>query len=798
MVVELSYDKARRRCRVDIVSCKSTAELAPLLQIIGQERAMRALQFGLKMKDGGYNIYVSGMSGTGRKTAIVNFLTEKAKDMPTPPDWCYVNNFKDENAPNALKLPAGMGREFRDAMDKFVDEMKKALTKAFESEDYSQRRVSTLKGFEDEKNKLWQQMNEKASEYGFVIQRSPIGIAMVPVINGQPIGEEQFGLLPPKIKEQIQARKEKLQDDFRTALHQLRDVDRKAETAVDEFNKGVASYAIDHLFASLLDKFGKITEVSGYLDSVKGDILGNLSSILGVGQQQQQAQLPFMFGAMSQDPTTSYKVNLVVDNSELKGAPVVMELNPTQNRLFGMAEKEARFGALITDYTMIRGGSAHKANGGFLVLPVEDVLINPLSWDSLKRAITNRKLEIEEIAQRLGYMATKTLTPESIPFDAKVILVGNPQIYYLLYEMDRDFKEIFKVKADFDTTMDRSEENVKMYAAFMCTICTKEGLKHLDSSGIAEVVEYSSRLAEDQDKLSTQFANVADIIKEANYYATEDGSEYIAAKHVLKALKEKVYRSNLVEEKIEEMVEKGIILVDTDGERVGQINGLAVLGAGDFIFGKPNRITVSVGVGKKGIIDIEREAQMGGPIHTKGVQILSGFLNERYAKEIPLSLTARLVFEQSYSGIEGDSASSTELYAILSALSEKPIKQYLAVTGSVSQKGEVQAIGGVNQKIEGFYELCKSRGLNGKHGCVIPESNVKHLMLKEEIVEAIKAKKFHLYPVKTIDEGVEVLTGVPAGEMQKNGSYPEGTVNYLVQKNLNGLAERARQWKESE
>jgi len=364
--------------------------------------------------------------------------------------------------------------------------------------------------------------------------------------------------------------------------------------------------------------------------------------------------------------------------------------------------------------------------------------------------------------------------------------------------MDRDFKEIFKVKADFDTTMDRSEENVKMYAAFMCTICTKEGLKHLDSSGIAEVVEYSSRLAEDQDKLSTQFANVADIIKEANYYATEDGSEYIAAKHVMKALEEKVYRSNLVEEKIEEMVEKGIILVDTDGERVGQINGLAVLGAGDFIFGKPNRITVSVGVGKKGIIDIEREAQMGGPIHTKGVQILSGFLNERYAKEIPLSLTARLVFEQSYSGIEGDSASSTELYAILSALSEKPIKQYLAVTGSVNQKGEVQAIGGVNQKIEGFYELCKSRGLNGKHGCVIPESNVKHLMLKEEIVEAIKAKKFHLYPVKKIDEGVEVLTGVPAGEMRKDGSYPEGTVNYLVQKNLNGLAERARQWKESE
>ena len=798
MVVELSYDKARRRCKPNVISCKSTAELAPLQQIIGQDRALRALQFGLKMKDGGYNIYVSGMPGTGRKTTIVNFLTEKVKDMPTPSDWCYVNNFKDENAPNALKLPAGMGREFRDAMDKFVDEMKKALTKAFESEDYSQRRASTMKGFENEQNKLWQQMNEKASGYGFVIQRSPIGIAIVPVINGQPIGDEQFGLLPPKLKEQIQTKKDKLQDDFRATLRQLREVDRKAETTMDEFNKSVASYAIDHLFTSLLDKFGKIEEVSEYLDSVKKDILDNLPSILGTGQQQQQAQFPFMFGAMSQDPTTNYKVNLIVDNSELKGAPVIMELNPTQNRLFGMMEKEARFGALVTDYTMVRGGSAHKANGGFLVLPIEDVLTNPLSWDSLKRAILNRKLEIEEIAQRLGYLTTKTLTPEPIPFDAKVILVGNPQIYYLLFELDRDFKEIFKVKADFDTTMDRSESNVMMYAAFMCTLCTKEGLKHLDSSGIAEVVEYSSRLAEDQDKLSTQFANVSDIIREANFYAAEDGSESIASKHVTKALEEKVYRNNLIEEKIEEMVEKGIILVDTGGEKVGQINGLAVLGAGDFIFGKPNRITVSVGVGKKGIIDIEREAQMGGPIHTKGVQILSGFLNERYAKETPLSLTARLVFEQSYSGVEGDSASSTELYAILSALSEKPIKQYLAVTGSVNQKGEVQAIGGVNQKIEGFYELCKARGLNGEHGCVIPESNVKHLMLKEEVVEAIKAKKFHLYPVKTIDEGIEVLTGTPAGERQRDGSYPEGTVNYSVQKNLTSLAERAREWKETE
>ena len=797
MVVELSYEKARKKCVSEIADCASTAELEPLQQIIGQDRAVKALQFGLKMKDGGFNIYVSGMAGTGRKTTIVNFLQEMAKEMPVPPDWCYVVNFKDPTQPNALKLPAGKGKAFRDDMEKFVEDVKKELQKAFESEDYAQKRTSTVKKFDDEKNKLWQDINKKANEVGFILQRSPIGIALIPVINGQPVADEQFASLPPKIREQIRVRRESLQDDFRSAFRQFRDLEKGSEEAIDKFNKEVASFAMDHLIETLLEKYGTIEEIKDFLTEIKNDILDNLTTILTAGQPQQQQQaLPFLMPGLTEDPTNNYKVNLIVDNSDLKGAPVISEMSPTQPHLFGIVQKEARFGALLTDYKMIRAGSAHKANGGFLVIPVEDLLMDAIAWDSLKKTITSRKLTVEDIAQRLGYIATKTLTPEPIPFDAKVILIGSPDLYYLLYQLDRDFKEVFKVKADFDTTMVRSEDNVKMYASFMCTLCKKESLRHLDKSGIAAIIEYSSRLAQDQDKLSTWFARVSDIIKEAAHYAEQEGTEFTTAKHVEKALEERVYRSNLIEQKMEEMIEEGTILVDTTGEKVGQINGLSVLSLGDFSFGKPSRITVSVGVGKKGIIDIEREAQMGGPIHTKGVQILSGFLNDRYAKEFPLSLTARLVFEQSYSGVEGDSASSTELYGILSALSEKPIKQHFAITGSVNQKGEVQAIGGVNEKLEGYYQLCKARGLDGNHGVVIPASNIKHLMLRQEVVDAIKDGKFHIYPVSSIDEGIEVLTGVKAGTLGKDGKYSTGTINRLVQDHLAEMAEKVKGYNE--
>ncbi len=578
-------------------------------------------------------------------------------------------------------------------------------------------------------------------------------------------------------------------------MRELRNLEKEAQSAVEELNKEVANYALDPLFSELIEKYEDIEEIKEFLQDVKEDILDNLEMILGQEQKEEGPQLPPFLRGMAKDPTDRYKVNLIVDHSDLKGAPVEVQMNPTYQRLLGTVEKEARFGALVTDYTMIRSGSLHKANGGFLVIPVEDLLTNPLSWDGLKRALMNEEIEIEEIAERLGFLTTKSLRPESIPLNAKVILTGVPRFYHLLYVLDKDFKELFKVKAEFDTTMDRNDQNIKKYASFICTLCGKENLKHLDPSGIEAVIEFGSRLAADKEKLSTLFSEVSDIIREANFYAEEEKTDHISREHLERALEEKIYRSNLIQKKIEEMITRGTLLIDIEGEEVGQVNGLSVMSLGDYQFGRPTRVTAALGVGREGIIDIEREAEMGGPIHTKGVQILSGYLNEKYAEDKPLSLTARLVFEQTYSGVEGDSASSTELYALLSALSGKPIKQYLAVTGSVNQKGDVQAIGGVNEKIEGYYEVCKAKGLNGKQGVIIPESNVKNLMLKKEVVDAIKEGEFHIYPVKTIKEGIEALTGIQAGEKKPDGTYPEDTINHIVQRRLTEMAESVRKYK---
>ena len=516
MVEELSYEQARRRCPDDILSCESTAELEPLDQILGQDRAVRALQFGLKIKERGFNIYVAGLPGTGRKTAIISFLEEIAKTRPVPSDWCYVNNFDDSLRPNGLRLPAGKGLLFQRDLEWFVIEMPKALKRAFESEEYTEKREETMKVIENERDQLTKQTNQMAQQEGFILQRSPIGLLLVPIVKGRPISDQEFAQLPPRVQDEIQGRREAPQNKMRNALRYLRDLDRKAEATVEELNREVAAFAMDSLFSTLLEKYGSIDEVQGYLEDVKKDILDNLAVILGQGEPQ-QPQLPFPLPRLQEDPTNRYRVNLIVDNSKLEGAPVVMELNPTHQRLFGMTEKEASFGALVTDYTMIQGGSAHRANSGFLVVPVEDLLTQPLAWDSLKRTIMNERLEIEEIQERLGFMITKTLRPEPIPFDAKVILIGNPQLYYLLYQLDRDFKELFKVKADFDVTMDRNDENAKRYASFICAVCKKEDLKHLDPSGIAAIVEYSSRLASEQKQLSTRFAADADTNREPSF-----------------------------------------------------------------------------------------------------------------------------------------------------------------------------------------------------------------------------------------------------------------------------------------
>jgi lon-related putative ATP-dependent protease len=774
------------------MQCESTKDLVPLSEIIGQERAVRALKFGLGIKDHGFNMYVAGYPGTGRKTAVKNFVEAQAKVQPVPPDWCYVNNFSNPYEPKAIKLPAGKGKEFRDDMKNFVENIRNALPKAFESEDYVAKREATIKGLEDHRKQLIEELNEKAQREGFVIQATPVGLLLIPVLDGKPLSEEEMLALPQKMKDKLQEKRDKLETEFRNTMRQLIDMERKIHEALKKLNKEVALYAIGNQVESLMEKYKDTPEATAYLKDVENEILDSLQQFVKRGEPQQQ--LPFPMPWMKEEPFKKYEVNVVIDNSDTKGAPVIVETNPTYHNLLGRTEKEAQFGALTTDFSMIRAGAIHKANGGYLIIPVEELLRNPFSYDGLKRDLRDGNIVIEEPEERYGFLSVKTLKPQPIPLTAKVILIGNPYIYQLLFTLDTDFKELFKIKAEFDTTMDRTDEKVKQYAAFVCMLCEKENLKHLDGSGIAKIVEYSSRVAEDQYKLSTQFSHVADIIREANYYATQENSEFINGNHVKKAIEEKIYRSKLIQEKIQEMIKRGFFLIDTVTEKVGQVNGLSVMGLGDFAFGNPSRVTASIGLGREGVIDIEREAKMGGPIHTKGVLILSGYINDKYARDKPLSLSARLVFEQNYEGVEGDSASSTELYSILSALSGLPIKQNIAVTGSVNQKGEVQAIGGVNEKIEGFFEVCKANGLTGQQGVMIPESNVQNLMLKEAVVEAVKAGKFNIYSVKTIDEGIEVLTGTKAGQQRPEGTFEEGTVNYLVDKQLREMAEKLKEY----
>lgn len=794
MVNELSIEKLRWECDQKMLRFKTTEEISPLKEIIGQERAVKALRFGLEIKEIGFNIYVAGRTGTGRETAVKDFLEEFAKNKPVPPDVCYVNNFNDPYEPKAIELLQGKGKIFKRDMANLIDEVRRVLPEVFKSEDYAAKRDATMKTIKEERKKLFEQLNKRAQDEGFILQSTPTGLLIIPVVDGKPQSEQDFMSLKPELKDKIQKKKEKLSIDLRSAVRHLRGLEGKVNEALKKLNHEVAHYVIDHLVDDIKEKYKKFTEVVTYLKEVQNDILDNITEFL---KENEDSSSDFLAPWMSKIPLKKYEVNVIIDNSSLQGAPVIIEHNPTYRNLFGRIEKEAQLGVLTTDFTMIHAGSLHKANGGFLVLTVEELLKNLFSWEGLKTALMNERIIIEEAGERLGFITTKGLKPAPIPLNIKVVLLGNPLLYHIIYMMDMEFRELFKVKAEFDTAMDKTEENMQKYAAFICTFCRKENLKHHDVSAVSQIIQYGSRLAEDQEKLSTRFADVGDIIREANFYATQDDSDHITAFHVQKAIEEKIYRSNLIQEKIQEMIDRGFLLIDTEGDTVGQVNGLSVTSLGDFAFGRPSRVTSSIGMGREGIIDIEREAKLGGRIHTKGVMILSGYLAEKYAQERPLSLSARLVFEQSYGEVEGDSASSTELYAILSSLSNLPIKQSIAVTGSVNQKGEVQAIGGINEKIEGFFEVCKIKGLTGQQGVIIPGSNVQNLMLKEEVVNAVKAGKFHIYPVGTIDQGIEVLTGVKAGERQTDGTFTDGTVNYMVDERLKEIVEKLKEFPET-
>lgn len=791
---ELPIEKYRNDIDPETIECKTTEELNPLEQIIGQERAVKALQFGLGIQKHGFNVYVAGPPGTGKETAVKGFIEEMAEEKEVPPDWCYVNNFKDSYEPIAIRLPPGKGEEFQNDIAELIEQVKTILPETFQSEDYSSKREEIIQKYEEKRQKLLSDLRQKAKDEDFVLQSSPMGLLTIPVVDGKPIkDEEEFRNLSSEKQQEIQEKQQEIQEEVRSTMRQAKALQKQMSKEIEELNHDVALYAIGHLIDDLKEEYQDREKIVNYLENMKQDIVDNVEIFVET-QKQQKKQSPIPMPWLEELPFRKYKVNLLVDNSDLSGSPVIIEHNPTYNNLFGRVDKEAQLGALTTDFTLIRSGSLHKANGGFIVIPVEDLLRNRLSWHALKRDLINEEIIIEEAAERLGFMATKGLRPEPIPMNLKVVLVGKRIFYHLLYNLDTDFRELFKVKADFDVVMDRNEDQIRKYALFICSLCEKEGLKHLKASAVARIVGYASRLVEDQKKLTTKFAEVADIIREADYYAVQDDAEYVTGAHVKKAIDEKIYRSNMIQEKIEEMIERGLILIDTEGEEVSQVTGLSVISLGDFSFGRPSRLTASVGLGKEGVIDIEREAKLGGRIHTKGVMILTGYLNDKFAQDKPLSLNARLVFEQSYQGVEGDSASSTELYALLSNLSGLPVNQNISVTGSINQKGEVQAIGGVNEKIEGFFEVCKIMGLNGKQGVIIPESNVQNLMLKEEIVKAAEEGNFHIYPVKTVDEGIEILTGVPAGKRKKDGTFEEGTVNYKVNKRLQEMAKGLRKF----
>jgi lon-related putative ATP-dependent protease len=788
MIQELAPEQLRLIYDPDTLGMETTESLQPYSGIIGQERAVSALRFGLGMRQVGFHVYVAGPPGIGKMTAVQTFLEELAQQKETPSDWCYVNNFDDPYQPKACRLPAGMGRQFQQDMKGLIDHIRFQLPKSFESEGYSTKRDDIVKALSKQREVVVERVNDQATQAGFLLQMSPTGIALTPMLSARPLSDAEFQALPVPARDDFRARRETLLDAMKEDFKQLRNLERAAQEQIQELDQQVALYIVGELVDDLVQKYHDYADVTAYLKAAQQDILQHIETFKSSGTEQMDGT-PVNTPWARELPFRKYQVNVLIDNSKTQGAPVVVALNPGYTNLFGRVEKETQLGAMMTDFTLIKPGALHHANGGYIVLPIEDMLTQYASWDSLKRALRSREILIEEMGERLGFMSTKTVQPQPIPLDTKVVLIGPGNIYYWLHENDADFPELFKVKADFDTEMPRNEQNVRNLLAFICLFCQRENLRHLDKTGAARLLEQSSRLAEDKNKLSTHFGAIANLIREANYWAEQEQSPAISAAHIRKALDEQVYRASLIRDRSREMILQGVILIDTSGSAIGQVNGLSVISLGDYEFGRPTRITATVEPGHGGIVDIERQVALGGPIHSKGVYILGGYLSQKYGREHAITLAAQLVFEQSYSGIEGDSASSAELYVLLSTLADLPIRQSIAVTGSVNQHGTVQAIGGVNQKIEGFYDLCAARGLTGEQGVIVPHSNVNELMLREDVVDAVKAGRFHVWAVNSIDEGIEILTGVPAGQMTPAFRYPESSVNGRVAQRLRDLAD---------
>jgi len=772
----------------EVLSFRSTEELPPLEGIIGQERATRAIDFGIEISSHGYNIFVLGPVGSGKMTAIRRAMEQMARKRPVPDDWCYVNNFEEPDKPKALRLPAGTGSIFRRDMEELVSDLRDSLPRAFESEEYQKKRNILVQSFSDRRAELIGALEKRAKEKGFALQQVGPGVMLMPVVQGKPVPPEKFDSLPREEKERIEKARSSVQEDLAPILKELRQKEKEVREEVHQLETKMAAVAVGPLMRELFDKYNQHHEVVAYLKQVEQDVIENVHDFLKEPEEEKENILAAL-GVVRRKPTFErYSVNLLVDHRNSVGAPVVVETNPTHQNLLGRIEHRAQFGTFVTSFTMIKPGALHRANGGYLVLEVKDVLMNYFAYDALKRALKNRQIKIEEISEPFRIIATVTLRPEPIPLDVKVILVGNPWLYYLLYNLDEDFRKLFKVQADFGNIMDFSKDGVRKYALFIGERCREEGLNHFAPEAVKKVLEYSSRLVEDRRKLATKFTEITDLVREASFWASRNGHKVVKAEDVKKAIEEKDYRANRIEERVRELLEEGTILVDVDGQSVGQVNGISILWLGNFQFGKPSRITAQTFVGQAGLINIERESKLSGRIHDKGMLILSGYIGGKYAQDRPLSLSASIAFEQTYEEVEGDSAASAEVYALLSSLAGVPIRQDIAVTGSVNQHGEIQPVGGVTRKIEGFFDVCRAKGFTGKQGVIIPAKNVQNLVLRDDVVEAVKEGTFHIYPVETVDEGMEILTGMRAGKRLRDGRYEKGTLNALVQKRLEELA----------
>jgi lon-related putative ATP-dependent protease len=794
---ELSADELWNPCDPSIYSFKNTELLPGDVTIIGQERAVRAIDFGVGIASFGFNIYALGYTGTGRSTTIHTFLDRIAADQPVPADWIYVHSFANPNQPNAISLPPGTAVEFRRDMQELVSDLLREIPRAFESEDYETQKEKIIREMQEQRNEQFAQLEHKVNERGFTLLKTAMGFGIAPVLNGQVLTPEAYQQLDEGTRQDIEGRQQLLQGEMAETMRTIRDLEKTTKRRLLDFDREIADFAVGHLIEDLKAKYGHLTEVPQYLDEVQADIVDNVEGFK-VQEEAEERLTAAMQASQREALWKRYKVNVIVDNSQQQGAPVIFEPNPTYGNLVGRVEHQAEFGALVTDFAMIKSGCLHRANGGYLVVEMRGLLANSLAWDALKRAIKNRCIRTEEVGAHLQLVSTVTLEPEPIPLDVKVVLIGDPLTYYLLQEYDEDFRKLFKVQADFGAHFDRTPETCQDYAQFIAARCHQEGLPHFEPEAVARVVEYGSRLADHQKKLATRFGEIADLVREAGFWAKREGHKRTTAADVHKAIEEKMYRANRVEEQIQELIDEGTLRVDVEGEAVGQVNGLSVLSMGNYAFGKPSRITVRTYTGKAGVVSLDREAKLSGRIFDKGLLTLTGYLGGKYALDSTLSLSASISFEQLHDEIEGDSASSTELYALLSSLSGLPLKQGIAVTGAVDQQGNVQPIGGANEKIEGFFLTCRQKGLTGNQGVILPAQNTVNLMLRAGVRQAVAEGKFHIYPVRTIDEGIEILTGVPAGKLQEDGTYPEDSVHGRVMTRLDEITENLQERKQGE